>query len=91
MHNYIARLNYETQSMLATYGHIRYLKNQVNAFGRPSEMIRDYTERKNAEELLWLRDQEFERLKLLQNLLRQRAPAAAAAASTWWPSATARR
>ncbi len=27
MHNYIARLNYETQSMLATYGHIRYLKN----------------------------------------------------------------
>jgi hypothetical protein len=34
MHNYIARLNYETQNMLTTYGHIRYLKNQENAFLR---------------------------------------------------------
>jgi len=34
MHNYIARLNYETQQMLAAYGHVRYLKNQVNAFLR---------------------------------------------------------
>ena len=34
MHNYIARLNYETQTMTATYGHIRYLKNQENAFLR---------------------------------------------------------
>lgn len=34
MHNYITRLSYETQSMVATYGHIRYLKNQVNAFLR---------------------------------------------------------
>jgi hypothetical protein len=34
MHNYITRLNYETRMMTATYGHIRYLKNQVNAFLR---------------------------------------------------------
>jgi hypothetical protein len=34
MHNYITRLNYETQSMVETYGHIRYMKNQVNAFLR---------------------------------------------------------
>jgi hypothetical protein len=34
MHNYITRLNYETQLMTAAYGHIRYLKNQVNAFLR---------------------------------------------------------
>jgi hypothetical protein len=34
MHNYITRLNYETQTMLATYGHTRHLKNQVNAFLR---------------------------------------------------------
>ena len=34
MHNYIARVNYETQQMMATYGHIRYLTNQVNAFLR---------------------------------------------------------
>lgn len=34
MHNYITRLNYETQTMLAAYGHIRYLKSQVNAFLR---------------------------------------------------------
>ena len=34
MHNYITRLNYEARQMTATYGHIRYLKNQVNAFLR---------------------------------------------------------
>ena len=34
MHNYITRLSYETRIMMATYGHIRYLKNQVNAFLR---------------------------------------------------------
>ncbi len=34
MHNYITRLNYETRIMMATYGHIRYLKNQENAFLR---------------------------------------------------------
>ena len=34
MHNYITRLNFETQTMLATYGHIRYLKSQVNSFLR---------------------------------------------------------
>ena len=34
MHNYITRLNYETRTMMATYGHIRYLTSQVNAFLR---------------------------------------------------------
>jgi hypothetical protein len=34
MHNYITRLSYETQIMTARYGHIRYLKSQVNAFLR---------------------------------------------------------
>jgi hypothetical protein len=34
MHNYITRLNYETRIMTASYGHIRYLTNQVNAFLR---------------------------------------------------------
>jgi hypothetical protein len=34
MHNYITRLNYETRIMTARYGHIRYLKSQVNAFLR---------------------------------------------------------
>jgi len=34
MHNYITRLNYETQIMLKMYGHIRYLRNQVDAFLR---------------------------------------------------------
>jgi hypothetical protein len=34
MHNYITRLHYESQLMLAMYGHVRYLKNQVNAFLR---------------------------------------------------------
>jgi hypothetical protein len=34
MHNYITRLNYETQIMVSMYGHIRYLSNQVNAFLR---------------------------------------------------------
>lgn len=34
MHNYITRLNYETQIMMKTYGHIRYLRTQVAAFLR---------------------------------------------------------
>jgi hypothetical protein len=34
MHNYITRLNFESRQMLQTYGHIRYLKNQVNGFLR---------------------------------------------------------
>ena len=34
MHNYLTRLNYETRLMLASYGHIRYLNSQVNAFLR---------------------------------------------------------
>lgn len=34
MHNYITRLTYEARIMTASYGHIRYLKNQVNAFLR---------------------------------------------------------
>jgi hypothetical protein len=34
MHNYITRLSYETRIMTETYGHIRYLKNQVNGFLR---------------------------------------------------------
>ena len=34
MHNYITRLNYETQIMTARYGHIRYLTSQENAFLR---------------------------------------------------------
>jgi len=34
MHNYIARLNYETQQMTVMYGHIRYLKPQTDAFLR---------------------------------------------------------
>ena len=34
MHDYITRLNYETRMMMGTYGHIRYLKNQVNGFLR---------------------------------------------------------
>ena len=34
MHNYITRLNYETQIMMARYGHIRYLTTQENAFLR---------------------------------------------------------
>ncbi len=34
MHNYMTRLGYETRIMTGTYGHIRYLKNQVNAFLR---------------------------------------------------------
>jgi hypothetical protein len=34
MHNYITRLSYEARIMTETYGHIRYLKNQVNAFLR---------------------------------------------------------
>ncbi len=34
MHNYITRLNYETQMMLSMYQHIRYLKHQEDAFLR---------------------------------------------------------
>ena len=34
MHDYITRLNYETRTMVGTYGHIRYLKSQENAFLR---------------------------------------------------------
>lgn len=34
MHNYITRLNYETRIMTDRYGHIRYLKNQEDAFLR---------------------------------------------------------
>ena len=34
MHNYITRLGYETRILMATYGHIRYLKNQEDAFLR---------------------------------------------------------
>ena len=34
MHNYITRLSYETRIMTEMYGHIRYLKNQVNGFLR---------------------------------------------------------
>ncbi len=34
MHNYIARLNFETQQMTAMYGHIRYLRPQTDAFLR---------------------------------------------------------
>lgn len=34
MHNYITRLNFETQIMMQTYGHIRYLRHQVNGFLR---------------------------------------------------------
>lgn len=34
MHNYITRLNYETQIMMRTYGHIRYLRTQVAGFLR---------------------------------------------------------
>ena len=34
MHNYITRLNFEARMMTAMYGHLRYLKNQENAFLR---------------------------------------------------------
>lgn len=34
MHNYITRLIYEAQQMMSMYGHIRYLKQQENAFLR---------------------------------------------------------
>jgi hypothetical protein len=34
MHAYITRLNFETQQMMSMYGHIRYLRSQVNAFLR---------------------------------------------------------
>lgn len=34
MHNYVARLNIEAQQMLAAYGHVRYMRPQVDAFLR---------------------------------------------------------
>lgn len=34
MHNYVARLNIEARMMLATYGHVRYMRSQVDAFLR---------------------------------------------------------
>ncbi|HEX8311520.1 MAG TPA: hypothetical protein VF614_09405 [Chthoniobacteraceae bacterium] len=34
MHNYLTRLNFETQIMMSQYGHIRYLERQVTAFLR---------------------------------------------------------
>jgi hypothetical protein len=34
MHNYIARLNIEARMMLAAYGHVRYIRSQVDAFLR---------------------------------------------------------
>ena len=34
MHNYITRLNFETQIMTTMYGHTRYLRHQENAFLR---------------------------------------------------------
>ena len=34
MHNYITRLSYETQTMMAMYKHIRYLRHQEDAFLR---------------------------------------------------------
>jgi hypothetical protein len=34
MHNYIARLNIEARQMLAAYGHVRYMRSQVDAFLR---------------------------------------------------------
>jgi hypothetical protein len=34
MHNYVARLNIEAQQMLAAYGHVRYIRSQVDAFLR---------------------------------------------------------
>jgi hypothetical protein len=34
MHNYVARLNIEARQMLAAYGHVKYMKSQVDAFLR---------------------------------------------------------
>jgi len=34
MHNYIARLNLEARQMMAAYGHVRYMRAQVDAFLR---------------------------------------------------------
>jgi hypothetical protein len=34
MHDYVARLNIESQQMLAAYGHVRYIRSQVDAFLR---------------------------------------------------------
>ena len=34
MHDYVARLNIEAEQMLAAYGHVRYIRSQVDAFLR---------------------------------------------------------
>ncbi len=34
MHNYVARLNIEAKQMLSAYGHVRYIRSQVDAFLR---------------------------------------------------------
>jgi hypothetical protein len=34
MHNYVARLDIEARQMLAAYGHVRYMRSQVDAFLR---------------------------------------------------------
>ena len=34
MHNYIARLHIEARQMMAAYGHVRYMRSQVDAFLR---------------------------------------------------------
>jgi hypothetical protein len=34
MHNYFARLSIEARQMMAAYGHVRYMRSQVNAFLR---------------------------------------------------------
>ena len=34
MHNYVARMNIEAKQMLAAYGHVRYMRSQVDAFIR---------------------------------------------------------
>ena len=41
MHNLITRLSFETQIMMHRYGHIRYLRNQVNAFLRYALMAEE--------------------------------------------------
>ncbi|MEO8351416.1 MAG: hypothetical protein ABI680_06775 [Chthoniobacteraceae bacterium] len=41
MHNYITRLNFETQRMMSMYGHIKYLKSQEDAFLRYLLMVEE--------------------------------------------------
>jgi len=41
MHNFITRLNFETRIMMHRYGHIRYLRNQVNGFLRYLLMVEE--------------------------------------------------